>query len=433
MTYLSLFDKLKILFNVVVELKFVLVFIILMIVLTLIYIFKKINNKKYLLSMTLLLTLLFAISIIINHKILFNTFDNFTTIFFRNIYFPSIYVYIALLNFITIVFITSLLSKKTKKSYKIANSIMFVLNSIIFAIILNLIAQKKIDVFEISSLYTSTELVAILELDINLVLIWIFAIVIIYITNTICNRIKNKKEVRVPVPIITPSIEQMTSEIKEPKIKNNNDYKPSLAINENVNKTKNNTIDASSKIDSNFNNIINGNIKATYYEIENNIPPTSLKVADPQEIYENKYNSLLSKTEDKSKDKSIKESNQKDGLDLSIETSNENITTSISEKNNISIKEEYINDDILDENNNGVFQKEEPILDITDDKKEENTIIGNYSVEEYKKMVKMLKELKNYTRHSDISIDDAIAISLISNYSFDDCRKFKELLESNLN
>ena len=46
--------------------------------------------------------------------------------------------------------------------------------------------------------------------------------------------------------------------------------------------------------------------------------------------------------------------------------------------NNISIKEEYINDDILDENNNGVFQKEEPILDITDDKKEENTIIGNY-------------------------------------------------------
>ena len=32
-----------------------------------------------------------------------------------------------------------------------------------------------------------------------------------------------------------------------------------------------------------------------------------------------------------------------------------------------------------------------------------------------------------------ITVDDAVAISLISNYSIDDCLKFKDILESNLN
>ena len=48
-------------------------------------------------------------------------------------------------------------------------------------------------------------------------------------------------------------------------------------------------------------------------------------------------------------------------------------------------------------------------------------------------MITMLKELKQFTNSSNISVDDAINISLISNYSIDDCLKFKEMLEGNLN
>ena len=45
----------------------------------------------------------------------------------------------------------------------------------------------------------------------------------------------------------------------------------------------------------------------------------------------------------------------------------------------------------------------------------------------------MLKALKIHASGSNISVDDAVTISLISNYSIDDCVKFKEILESNLN
>ena len=48
-------------------------------------------------------------------------------------------------------------------------------------------------------------------------------------------------------------------------------------------------------------------------------------------------------------------------------------------------------------------------------------------------MIKMLNCIKNHSNNSIISVDDAINISLISNYSIDDCLKFKDILESNLN
>ena len=51
----------------------------------------------------------------------------------------------------------------------------------------------------------------------------------------------------------------------------------------------------------------------------------------------------------------------------------------------------------------------------------------------YKKIVEMLKEIKNNSNKNNISIDDAVTMSLINNYSIDDCVKFKEILESNLN
>ena len=82
------------------------------------------------------------------------------------------------------------------------------------------------------------------------------------------------------------------------------------------------------------------------------------------------------------------------------------------------------------------------VLDILSDDNivEDNTLIeekhtskSTYTLEDYKKMIAMLKELKQFTNSSNISVDDAINISLISNYSIDDCLKFKEMLEGNLN
>lgn len=63
------------------------------------------------------------------------------------------------------------------------------------------------------------------------------------------------------------------------------------------------------------------------------------------------------------------------------------------------------------------------------------TTVNNpdYTLNDYKKIVEMLKEIKNSYNKNNISIDDAVTMSLIGNYSIDDCVKFKEILESNLN
>ena len=56
-----------------------------------------------------------------------------------------------------------------------------------------------------------------------------------------------------------------------------------------------------------------------------------------------------------------------------------------------------------------------------------------YTLEDYKKFIAMLTKLKDFTNSNNVSIDDAVTISLINNYSIDDCLKFKEILENNLN
>ena len=48
---------------------------------------------------------------------------------------------------------------------------------------------------------------------------------------------------------------------------------------------------------------------------------------------------------------------------------------------------------------------------------------NDYTIDDYKKISKMLKALKIHASGSNISVDDAVTISLISNYSIDDCVK----------
>ena len=94
--------------------------------------------------MILSIVLVFLISILTNLKSLTNTFDNFMTIFFTGIYFPSIYLYISTLVIVLLAFLFSTINIKLRKVYKVINRVMFVINNIIFVIILNIVAKNKI-------------------------------------------------------------------------------------------------------------------------------------------------------------------------------------------------------------------------------------------------------------------------------------------------
>ena len=460
MKYLSIIEKFKILFDTLMSFKFIFILIILMLILTILFICKKMSNKKYVIFMSLSMALTFIISIVKNHKILSNTFDNFTTIFFNGIYFPSIYIYISVLLIISLAFITSILNSKKKKIYKIINSVTFIINNIFFIIILNIIAKNNINVFEISSLYTNKSLVAILELNMGLFILWITTLSIIYITNIICDKITSKKNVteETLAKDVEPIIEKMNAtEDLLPKEETlfTKDVTDVPMIKEEI-LTNTNTV-INDKVT--FNDILNGLVPVTYYDSK--INDQNYSISNPQEIYESNYNNLklelekdtikrvepiisnvskvnINNTEKIKTEQMEKMPEVKVNIIKEKDTINKNvlnINLDTIEDKTIKIKEENMKKNLI--NNtislNDLIKQDEDIKEKSEVEALDTVREESYSLNDYKKMVEMLKEIKNSSNKSNISVDDAVTMSLIGNYSIDDCVKFKEILESNLN
>ena len=271
MTYLNILEKFKVLFNTLLDFKIILIFSVLLILLTFLYIIKKLNSKRYTKCIILSLIIVLLISILDNQKALSNTFDDFTTMFFRNIYFPSVYTYISMILIILISTIVTLLNKKTNKSYKIINSSVFVLNSILFILILNIIAKNKIDVFSINSLYTNTPLLVTLEISTGLFLIWVSFLLIAYTTNCIIDRMSIKKEI--------------TNEVVLPVINIDNNIPQEINISNAY---------ESNIISSNINVPLTENINNTNVELVNTIEPINYIHIPKEENTQKEYNNKIS-------------------------------------------------------------------------------------------------------------------------------------------
>lgn len=459
MSYLSIAEKFKILFDMILDFKFIFIFLGVLVIATFLYLIKKIDNRKYIMIITLSLLLILGIDIVINYKELAEVFDNFMTIFFSNIYFPSVYVYVGTLLIVAIAFITSMFNKMLNKIYKIINGITFVMNNILLAIILNIIAKNKIDVFTPNELYTNINLVAVLEISIGLFVLWILSLIVVYTTSVICDRIGNKRREFVTCDInsdvegiditkdtssynnvLTPV--EAVSEVKEPSIVTyeieSNNVEPEV-IEEVSNVDTNVAYDDAKENNSNvvtFDDILNGRIPVNYYE--NVLSVDAHDIVNPQEVFENKYKEYKEKSNiesfqdivnDANEDKVviIKNNKAKDNLRIntvtldSLEDKNDTVDTMVTSE---SSGNENISEVTNELDNTGKIDVVTSNEEIRKD---------SYSLDDYKKFIAMLGELKDFTNSNNVSIDDAVTISLINNYSIDDCLKFKEILESNLN
>lgn len=459
MSYLSIAEKFKILFDMILDFKFIFIFLGVLVIATFLYLIKKIDNRKYIMIITLSLLLILGIDIVINYKELAEVFDNFMTIFFSNIYFPSVYVYVDTLLIVAIAFITSMFNKMLNKIYKIINGITFVMNNILLTIILNIIAKNKIDVFTPNELYTNINLVAVLEISIGLFVLWVLSLIVVYTTSVICDRIGNKRREFVTCDInsdvegiditkdtssynnvLTPV--EAVSEVKEPSIVTyeieSNNVEPEV-IEEVSNVDTNVGTDDVKENNSNvvtFDDILNGRIPVNYYE--NVLSVDEHDIVNPQEVFENKYKEYKEKSNiesfqdivnDANEDKVviIKNNKAKDNLRIntvtldSLEDKNDIVDTMITSE---SSSNENISEVTNELDNTGK-------IDVVTSNKEIRK--DSYSLDDYKKFIAMLGELKDFTNSNNVSIDDAVTISLINNYSIDDCLKFKEILESNLN
>ena len=459
MSYLSIVEKFKILFDMILDVKFIFIFLGVLVVATFLYLIKKINNRKYIMIITLSLLLILGIDIVINYKELAEVFDNFMTIFFSNIYFPSVYVYVGTLLIVAIAFITSMFNKMLNKIYKIINGVTFVMNNILLVIILNIIAKNKIDVFTPNELYTNINLVAVLEISIGLFVLWVLSLIVVYTTSVICDRIGNKRREFVTCDInsdvegiditkdtssynnvLTPV--EAVSEVKELsivtyEIKSNN-VEPEV-IEEVSNVDTNVGTDDVKENNSNvvtFDDILNGRIPVNYYE--NVLSVDEHDIVNPQEVFENKYKEYKEKSNIESFQDIVNDANEDKVVIIKNNKAKDNLRI-----NTVTLDSLEDKNDIVDTMVTSESSGNENISEVTnelDNTGKIDVVTSNeeirkdsYSLDDYKKFIAMLGELKDFTNSNNVSIDDAVTISLINNYSIDDCLKFKEILESNLN
>lgn len=459
MSYLSIAEKFKILFDMILDFKFIFIFLGVLVIATFLYLIKKIDNRKYIMIITLSLLLILGIDIVINYKELAEVFDNFMTIFFSNIYFPSVYVYVGTLLIVAIAFITSMFNKMLNKIYKIINGITFVMNNILLAIILNIIAKNKIDVFTPNELYTNINLVAVLEISIGLFVLWVLSLIVVYTTSVICDRIGNNRRELVTCDInfdvegiditkdtssynnvLTPV--EAVSEVKEPSIVTyeieSNNVEPEV-IEEVSNVDTNVGTDDVKENNSNvvtFDDILNGRIPVNYYE--NVLSVDEHDIVNPQEVFENKYKEYKEKSNIESFQDIVNDANEDKVVIIKNNKAKDNLRI-----NTVTLDSLEDKNDIVDTMVTSESSGNENISEVTnelDNTGKIDVVTSNekirkdsYSLDDYKKFIAMLGELKDFTNSNNVSIDDAVTISLINNYSIDDCLKFKEILESNLN
>jgi len=459
MSYLSIAEKFRILFDMILDFKFIFIFLGVLVIATFLYLIKKIDNRKYIMIITLSLLLILGIDIVINYKELAEVFDNFMTIFFSNIYFPSVYVYVGTLLIVAIAFITSMFNKMLNKIYKIINGITFVMNNILLAIILNIIAKNKIDVFTPNELYTNINLVAVLEISIGLFVLWVLSLIVVYTTSVICDRIGNKRREFVTCDInsdvegiditkdtssynnvLTPV--KVVSEVKEPSIVTyeieSNNVEPEVIEEvsnvdtnvgtDNVKENNNNVVT--------FDDILNGRIPVNYYE--NVLSVDEHDIVNPQEVFENKYKEYKEKSNIESFQDIVNDANEDKVVIIKNNKAKDNLRI-----NTVTLDSLEDKNDIVDTMVTSESSGNENISEVTnelDNTGKIDVVTSNeeirkdsYSLDDYKKFIAMLGELKDFTNSNNVSIDDAVTISLINNYSIDDCLKFKEILESNLN
>lgn len=459
MSYLSIAEKFKILFDMILDFKFIFIFLGVLVIATFLYLIKKIDNRKYIMIITLSLLLILGIDIVINYKELAEVFDNFMTIFFSNIYFPSVYVYVGTLLIVAIAFITSMFNKMLNKVYKIINGITFVMNNILLVIILNIIAKNKIDVFTPNELYTNINLVAVLEISIGLFVLWILSLIVVYTTSVICDRIGNKRREFVTCDtnsdvegiditkdtssynnVLTPV--KVVSEVKEPSIVTyeieSNNVEPEVIEEvsnvdtnvgtDNVKENNNNVVT--------FDDILNGRIPVNYYE--NVLSVDEHDIVNPQEVFENKYKEYKEKSNIESFQDIVNDANEDKVVIIKNNKAKDNLRI-----NTVTLDSLEDKNDIVDTMVTSESSGNENISEVTnelDNTGKIDVVTSNeeirkdsYSLDDYKKFIAMLGELKDFTNSNNVSIDDAVTISLINNYSIDDCLKFKEILESNLN
>lgn len=174
MATLSFIDKLELLWEVTKSSN---IFLVALIILLLLGIILFTTNKMNLKSSRKVFSLIYifiAVAIIVMYKeSLLNMFDYMMNNLFIVIYFPNIAIYLGAIILTTIILWISVFNFKTTKIIRNINIIMYCIINYLLFVLLNIINEQKLDVFDQTSLYGNKNAQAIIELSSLIFIVWI--------------------------------------------------------------------------------------------------------------------------------------------------------------------------------------------------------------------------------------------------------------------
>lgn len=179
MSKLSLLDKLSLFFEVAGDSAWSI--LILIILLVLVYVFSQTTKKT--IKRNKIIYISFSLLILVSLFIFYlpsigKIFDNMMNNLFIVIYFPSLAVYFAAIITTSIILWISLFSYKTSKLIKRLNLVMYLIINYLFALLLYVINNKKLDIFSTESIYGNKQATALIELTSIIFVVWILFLII---------------------------------------------------------------------------------------------------------------------------------------------------------------------------------------------------------------------------------------------------------------
>ena len=412
MEYLNILDKMGLLWKLVSNNYLFIAILAISMTVFIINRLKLINNKKMGLIITLSFVLGFTIILFYNSNSLFKMFDNIFNMIFRNIYFPSLYVYIAIILITNIILILSIVSTNMSKLYKNINKGMAFAINFLLLILINTVGSNDIDILSSNSMYTNNYFVTLIELTTSVFILWMLVLLIISIINSILLIIENKKMGSEAVEMNDIcDVNKLEVSINEQDINKNLEVHPLYKDS----KVVTSVIDVKDKLidDTSSNVISNNDVDKKVLKVEN--INNSINFND----FVKKENVRLD---------SLRNDDSNNGLNVLM-----NMKPVI-----VSDRKEKVIDKKIDENNyipefNKLVEKqEEKKLDlgvIMNSKASEN-IEHKYTKEDYKLFYDMLNQVKaDNDGKSIITMDDALRVNLLNKFSIRQYNLYKKMLE----
>ena len=397
MTYTTIFEKLLCLFNMISTSWVYIAFSSISILLVALLVFKKISKKVCVTLMLFLTKLVLGYTIYIYYEDVNNLINLIVDNIFLNIYFPSFYVYLFILILINIVGIYSLLKPKLEKSYKIINTTCLIISNFILALILEVISVNNIEIFKKESIFTNTNLVTLLELSVNIFIIWLISLASMFLINVITERIILRKE--------SKTLEYASANLmpKEIIVSNNSieeEYNTSYS---NPLKPVSNIIETSYKFLPDF--------KIDIKAIEEGAPNTNINST----IINNNYNNTFDLSAFIPKKQEVKPINIQEENNSVFEQILNNQLPLVKEETK-NIKEAVVATEAMNEIPAPIENKI-------------NSLKDTYTLNDYRIFNKMLKDIREHNASNSIIIDKNLEYRLITKYSSETYDMFKTMLK----